>query len=128
MKCELNYKVDEHTVNGHIYPKEVLIKAFDSRLKNGPFPVIPSSKDINNGFVPVSKYIGLVQSYEIEDDGTVYFEVKPIETPFGKMMEDMLKVFKLTTVGVGMLKRDKKTISNDYILSALFLSKNDEYE
>ncbi len=129
MRCELNFKVDEYNNNKHIYSREILKCAFDNRLSAGPLPITPLVKDVSNAFssVPISKYIGIVQDYVMEKDGTVVVNVQPVSTIYGFMFEDMLKIFKLNVAGIGMLDKDKRFIQGDYMLIALYISK-DKYE
>ena len=66
MKIKINFKADEPTVNGRIYPKEVLKKAFENRLKSSLFVTKEFRNDTTG--IPVEDIIGEVKDYEINEE------------------------------------------------------------
>jgi len=117
MKIKLNFKADEPTVNGRIYPKEVLKKAFDERLLNGHFFV--QKYNSNDFSVKFENVFAEVKSYEIEPNSEILVDIKLLDTPIAEKFKD--REFELTTSGSGVLEDDKKTISEGFIISHLFV-------
>ena len=117
MKIELNFKADEPTANGRIYSKEILKKAFDERLIGHFF--IQEYNNSDNVFVDIDKIFAEVESYEIKPNSEILVDIKLLDTPIAKKFKD--RKFELTTSGVGILEDDKKTISEGFKLSHLFV-------
>ena len=117
MKIKLNFKADEPTVNGHIYPKEVLEKAFDKRLSNGHFFVQQhTSKEF---YCKIEDVFAEVESYTIEPNSEILVDIKLLDVPLAEKFQD--GNFELTIFGVGIFEDDKKTISEDFKVSHLFV-------
>lgn len=115
MKVKLNFKVDTPTVNGHIYPKEVLKKAFDEKLsKNDVFVLDRHTEekiDLNN-------VVAVAKKYKILSNSEILIDIKPLK-------EDI--DFEITTSGFGRIDEKTKIINDDYKLSHFFIvGKNDE--
>lgn len=123
MKIKLNFKADEPTLNGRIYPKEVLKKAFDERLSNGHFFVqdyhAPNYNDLRKVFAEV-------ESYEIGPNSEILVDINLLRVPIAEKFKD--GKFELTTSGVGILKDDKKTIAEDFKILHLFVVGGEENE
>lgn len=84
---KLNYKADESTVNGRIYKKEDIEKAFNNTLKRHEVPIvrncdelyrIDSDTGIHSPIVCFKDIIGFFEGYEIKEDGEINIKVKPI--------------------------------------------------
>lgn len=118
MKIKLNFKADAPTVNGHIYPKEVLKKAFDERFKTDVFISSESSP-----YLKVENIIAKAESYEITPDSEILIDVKMIDTPAAKIFKD--EKFEITTSGIGVFENDHKTISDQFKLSHFFVVKEE---
>ena len=81
-------KVDEPTINGHIYKKETIEREID-RLRDSmdrrrffgrPFGSTRSIGDVSH----------LVTNLEVRDDGMVEAEVEVLDTPNGKILRDTI--------------------------------------
>ncbi len=118
MKLKVNFKADKPTLNGHVYPKETLKKAFDERFDKGNVFITSHG---NSAEVDLSKIVGKAKSYEINKDSEILVDT----TLIGPMREDLKKgVFEISTFGVGSIN-DKKVIGADYKLSHFFLALDD---
>ena len=117
MKIKLNFKAGEPTVNGHIYPKETLEKAFDKRLSDGNFFV--QQFNSKNYYVSIEDIFAEVESYKIEPNSEIVVDIKLFDTPIADKFKD--GKFELTISGVGIFEDDKKTISEDFKISHLFV-------
>lgn len=117
MKIKLNFKADEPTVNGRIYPKEVLKKAFDERLLNGNFFVQQYNGD--DFSIKFENVFAEVKSYEIESNSEILVDIKLFDIPIAEKFKD--GNFELSTSGVGICEDDKKTIAEDFKISCLFV-------
>jgi hypothetical protein len=117
MKIKLNFKADEPTVNGHIYPKEVLKKAFDKRLSDGNFFI--QQCNTKNYWIKLEDVFAEVESYEIKSNSEILVDIKLLDTPVAEKFKD--GNFELTIFGVGIFEVDKKTISEDFKVSHLFV-------
>jgi len=124
VKLKLNFKADEPTVNGRIYPKEVLKKAFEHRYKTQPVYICDESsyQPMNIG-IDISHVIGKSPSYEIRDDGTIILDVIPyINADRFSLLG--IKGVELTTCGIGHVEEDGITIDEDFLLQYMFVDKN----
>jgi hypothetical protein len=115
-KVKLNFKIDNPTVNGRVYPKEVLKKAIDERIEDHLFVT-----DTYSNPVQVSDIIGECKDYEINEKGEITFHIHPI----GKNKIDFDNIT-LSTSGFASLDRDQVTIKDDYKLLSLFVVNDDE--
>lgn len=120
IKVKLNFQADKPTLNGRVYPKAVLKKAFDERFTEDVF-VIDS---YNDGKIDFTKMIAIAKNYEIKESGEIILDIKPLETPIGKFSIGLLKekCFEITTAGFGTVDEKTKTI-NDFKLSHFFIGK-----
>jgi len=117
MKIKLNFKADEPTVNGRIYSKEILKKAFDERLLNGNFFIQQYNGD--DFSIKLENVFAEVKSYEIEPTSEILVDIKLLDTPIAEKFKD--GNFELSTSGIGKLEDDKKTIAEDFTISCLFV-------
>ena len=108
MKRKLNFKADEPTLNGHIYPKDILFKALDKAITEG----LP----VNGNYGLFSPNIGSVVSYEVEEDGTI---ILGLDLYPGNILEEI--DCDLTTVGHGSVGKDK-TIQPGFYFTAVYPS------
>jgi hypothetical protein len=116
MKVKLNFKVDTPTVNGHIYPRDVLKKAFDERFSKGNvFVTSDGSFEID-----FHKIIGEAESYEIKPNNDIIINLKLLNLK-NKIIDK--SKFELTSSGMGNLD-ENNTIHDDYILSHFFVVGN----
>jgi hypothetical protein len=125
MKIKLNFKAGKPTVNGHIYPKEVLEKAFDKRLSDGHF-FVQQYKSGNNFYCELKNVFAEVESYEIEPNSEILVDIRLLDVPVAEKFKD--GKFELTISGVGIFEDDKKTISEDFKISHLFVVGGNESE
>jgi hypothetical protein len=119
MKIKVNFKTDEPTVNGRIYPKEVLKKAFDERLEGSLF--VTEKFDMEAVGVPVSDIIAEVKDYEITEKNEIIVDINPIRRKELLERNDI----KLTTAGYASLKNNEKIVGDDFILTSLFIAMED---
>lgn len=123
MKIKLNFKVDEATLNGRIYPKEVLKKAFDEKLSIGNFFVQEHHSPEYND---LTKVFAEVKDYKITSKSEILVNINLLKTPIAEKFKD--GKFELTTSGVGIFENDKKTISKVFKVSHLFVVGGEESE
>jgi hypothetical protein len=107
MEFELNFKPDVETLNKRIYPKDVLLSAFeDAVARKVPFLFrMPESPSIH-----VADIMGFMSGYR-EVDNTIYITVE-VTTPAKQVLEAMelefkkngLKMGYVTTGGTGNIK------------------------
>jgi hypothetical protein len=120
MKVKMNFKVDTLTLNGHIYPKEVLKKALDERKDKGNFFIYQcNSYKIEDIFAEVI-------DYKIKPSSEILVDIKFLNTPVVDKFKE--GKFELTIFGVGIFEDDKKTISKDFKISHLYVVRGDENE
>lgn len=108
----INFKVDEPTINGHIYPKDVFLKALDKRKE------IFVENEINmNTVVELSKVIGIVQ-LEIQEDNTICGPFKKFNTPaWNKIKNIQFEDLRFTTKCFGEFEKDSKIIKYIQLIS-----------
>jgi predicted kinase len=124
IRVKLNFQADKPTVNGHVYSKEILKKAFDERFSNGNVFVVDSYSGEN---VDLGKIIAVAKSYEINSNSEILIDIKPLKMHLKEIFEDNHLVnFEITSSGFGTI--DEKTkIINDFKLSYFFVvGKNNE--
>ena len=115
MKIKVNFKADHPTVNGHIYPKEVLKKAFDERFKTDVYISCE-----NSGTVSIEKIVAKAESYEITPESEILVDMKILDTLVGKIFKD--GNFEITTYGVGVFADETQTLMSDqYKLSHFYV-------
>ena len=121
MKIKVNFKVDHPTVNGHIYPKEVLKKAFDERFKSDVY-----ISRVNSGTVKFDEIVAKAESYEITPESEILVDMKILDTPAGKQFKDLN--FEISTYGIGEFADETHTLMSDqYKLSHFYVvEKNKE--
>lgn len=120
MKIKVNFKADHPTVNGHIYPKEVLKKAFDERFKSD---IYVSCK--NSGSVRVDEIVAKAESYEITPESEILVDMKFLDTPAGKQFKD--EIFEISTYGIGTFADETHTLMSDqYKLSHFYIVKENK--
>jgi len=117
MEVKINFKVNEPTTNGRIYPKEILKKAFDERFKHTVF-ITDSNDDGKLDGLDVNKIIGEAKGYKINEKNEILIDVKMYER--GKKLFNNVD-FNLTTSGLGSLDK-KRTIKSDFIFSHFFVT------
>ena len=113
-RVKMNYRVDEPTEMGNIYKKSELIKAFDKALENHPndVPVVRNSFElyvkenrddgdvIYKPIVKIKDIIGTFKGYEIEDNGEIFIEVKPV------INTELFDLCLISTGVTGMVRED----------------------
>lgn len=120
MEITLNFKVDEPTVNGRVYPKELFESAMNRRMQDDKtMPLYGIGYDATK---PLLKdIIGVVKSYNIKEDGTITAEVKPTidEEMFNLMMSQCI----VTSSAIGDFNEDK--VMTEVNFRAFYLAPND---
>ena len=123
MKVKLNFKADKPTVNGHIYPEEVLKKAFDKKFAENNVFVLDN---YNAEKIDLNNVIGMAKDYEIKSNSEILIDVKAVKNELLKIyLEDL--DFKITMAGFGHIDEKTNTIDKDFKLSYFFIvGKNNE--
>jgi hypothetical protein len=112
MKIKVNYKCDEPSLNGRIYPSDMMREAIAEFIKLPLQPVCTEIRYFGRNGVDLSKVAGNVETIELDEDNNFIVDVRILDTPMG----DMLNLLKedtrmmLTTAGHGYLGDDKKTV------------------
>jgi hypothetical protein len=120
VKIKVNFKADHPTVNGHIYPKEVLKKAFDERFKTDVYVSC-----VNSGTVRIDEIVAKAESYEITPESEILVDMKILDTSAGKQFKD--ENFEISTYGVGIFEdEDHIIISDQYKLSHFYIVKENK--
>lgn len=118
----LNFKVDEPTVNGHIYSKEVFQKALadkDEYPTTYGFPNWPHLE------IPVLDTIGSAK-LQINEDNTITGILTIFDLPAYKAIKDtLLENYDFTIRGIGNINKDK-IITNFKLLSIAIIPKPEE--
>jgi len=115
---------DKPTINGRIYPKEVLEEAVkkynQSNDKLGQYGFSENSK------IDLSKVTHETEEVRLEDDGSVVANIKLLNTPYGNMVYDMIKD-DAAVVGPVFLGNidDNFIVNNAEILSVDIVGKDD---
>ena len=123
---ELNFKVDEPTVNGNIYPRKILQESLTEFVTMKPLPAITldcskSIDGIRKPVVHVSDIAAKCEDFEIKEDNKILIHLETDNMPQGEVLEKILEDVpdqKLTTMGIGSTE-DK--IVGDYKIISLFL-------
>lgn len=124
----LNFKTDTPSLNGRIYPKEVLEKSLLEKLKNkGSIPIlldrIPYPQSVDDSSLLFNK-AGDATSYIIKPDGDITVDIIPLDTPKGVLLKRILDTCEFTTDGLGDID-DNNVISN-FILNYIFACQKTE--
>lgn len=120
MKIKINFKAGEPTVNGHIYSKEVLKKAFDERFKTDVY----ISRE-NSPYLKADEIVAKAESYEITPESEILVDMKILDTPAAEKFKD--KIFEISTFGVGIFEDEDHTIISDqYKLSHFYIVKENK--
>ena len=101
MEVTLNIKPDAATVNGRIYPRDLLIAAIEEKIDS---PLFITKNPTHDGTVALGEVLGQIESYKIDDEDNVIFECKFINEP------DKDKPFKLSLAGYGRMNNNKTMI------------------
>jgi hypothetical protein len=118
MKIKLNFKADQPTVNGNVYPRKVLENAFKEKFKE---PIVHITRE-SSYKINVKDIVGRANDYEIDDDGTI----KIIAEFYPKLMGDLdPDKIEFSSAGYGNLTEDK-VIKEDYFLSHFFICKDEK--
>lgn len=133
MKVKLTQPVaDEPTVNGHIYPREVLEKAVvefnekRSGVIGGPFS--PDGKP-----VVLERASHITKSLELGEDGRLIADIEILNSPNGRRMAELvaksqkgIQVLRLGTIGRGEVKEG--TLGPSYELRNVAWDAGDQAE
>ena len=107
---KLNYEIDKPTINGRIYKREDVKKAFDDIMNRVEIPVVRNSDElykideygvIYDTSVLFKDIIGFFKGYEIKENGEIYIKVEPI---FNTGLFDGCHYF--STAVVGRMRED----------------------
>jgi hypothetical protein len=119
MKKEKELTVDiltlnEPTINGRIYTEKTLENALnDINQKSGIYGCF--GDDVTYGVVPVDKISHLVEKVWIEGS-TLKAQIKILETPPGKILDQVLSHVEFKPVGFGKIDSETGIVS-DYRLA-----------
>jgi hypothetical protein len=120
MKIKVNFKAGEPTLNGHVYPEEVLKKALDKKFEE---PVFITSENTDGFKIDVSKIIGEAKKYKIKENNEIIIHAKVFEK-YKDLFEN--KKIEITTYGFGEFEDDGKTIKDNFVLSHFFIAKDEK--
>lgn len=119
----INFKADEPTVNGRIYPKELLLKAFAEKEE---FYVEHADPKHIKEVVTMRNVIGSTK-LEIKDDNTISGSFRKFETNAWKAIKDIpFEELSFTTNGLG--KTDENNIINDFKLISIVVFPKDKID
>ena len=96
---KMNFKCDIETENKRIYKKDEFIVAMDDYV-NRDYSFVSSTVDQTIPAIRLTDVIGMINSYKIEDDGSIFVS-------FNKMKEFDHNKFDLTTYLLGDIRKDK---------------------
>lgn len=117
---KMNIKIDEPTMNGHIYKKDMLEKALRDALNTRLSINITRNSDELVGLYmqDPSKVIGKLKDFEIREDGDIILKIMPtLET-------DLFDLFLATPMVTGVIDKDRAV--NIYSIVGFFLANRDD--
>jgi len=115
MRYTLNFEADKPTVNGRIYPKDLIVSAFDGK----EVPVFYGNNPSDDTFV--GRAICTVE------EGQIVSEVTLADTLCGNLVKEMLEAGEhphLTSKGIG--KTVDERLVAEFELESLFFISEDE--
>ena len=109
----LNFKVDERTLNGHIYMRKDMDKALDYIINKSNLWLVSKISKNDPTIVNPSDIIGRCLSHNIDKDNNILIEISYLKGmhPYSQ--------FDITTASLGML--DKNGIVKDLIIIQLYI-------
>lgn len=123
MKLKLNFVLGQRTVNGRFYEPEMMKQQFHELFsKNEKIPVGPDSDCIDDqtGKVPDDKIVGYATTYNINEDGTVEFEVTELSEATESYLTNNPDQIKMTIFGFGGIDNNKNI--QTFNLTSLFMT------
>jgi len=114
MKVELNFKLGQKTNNNRIYNIDDFTKEIERLISKKKLFI--TSKQHNIELI-IDDIVGIVNEYDLKEDGSLWFDIKFIEERFKE-----LKNIKASSMVTGLLqKKENIYIVNDFTLHYLFI-------
>jgi len=114
---ELAYELNKPNYNNVVYTTEVIVKALDEKLKEGPIPIYTGERTLETFFNKTGSIVGEIIGYSIKNN-MVEFDVTLVDSSFSEM--------KIGLNGFGNV--DKNGFVSDYTLAeASILDKNNYF-
>jgi hypothetical protein len=109
----LNFKVDEKTPNGHVYPRQDMHDALTKAIKKNLWLVSKIDKNQDPSIVELADIIGRCVGSRIDTDGNIILNINYLKhfKPY--------RVFDITTASLGI--PDKKGVVKGLIIIQLYM-------
>lgn len=121
-QVKMNFKINEPTLNNHIYSREILEDALNKVLREKPFLPITRNCDelIDEQYRPkepfITEIIGRFKGFTITDNGEIILDIKPtIDT-------ELFDNFKITPAIIGKTGSDDETIIEIHDVIGFFIA------
>lgn len=114
----LNFLLNEPTINGHLYDENELIKEFERRLEDNMLVIIsnPNAFLFKDKQVDFNEMVGSARRYEVDENGQITFWCD-LDLVINEYVQEV--GMEVSIYGIGKINDNKKI--NNFKLMGLFL-------